>query len=115
MLGVNMPMHCWLSEPFADPAERRRKRRLPVTVAAQTRGGESPPVPVTVTDLTAQGCRIEGEIDLVEGAQIWLGIPGIAPRRARVAWARSGIAGCHFFFPIRDDIVEDVANASPRD
>ena len=99
---------------MTDAGERRRKRRLPVTVAAQSRGGESPPVPVTVTDLTAEGCRIEGEIDLSEGAQVWLGIPGIAPRRARIAWARQGIAGCQFFFPIREDIVEDVAGASPR-
>jgi hypothetical protein len=109
-----MAMHIWLADPGAAASERRRSRRRRVCVPAQSRGGEAPPVPVTVTDLTAEGCRIEGEIDLSEGAQLWLGIPGIAPRRARVAWARRGEAGCEFFFPVRDDLVEDVARGSSR-
>jgi hypothetical protein len=102
-------MHLWLVEPLPVAPERRRAPRLPVSVPAQTRGGDSPPVPVTVTDLNAEGCRIAGEIDLAEGTEIWLGIPGIAPRRARVAWARKGEAGCAFFFPVRSDVVEAVA------
>jgi hypothetical protein len=112
---MNLPMHMWYAEPLATPPARRRDRRRPVAVAAHTRDGAAPPVPVTVTDLTAQGCRIEGEIALVEGAEIWLGIPGIAPRRARVAWAEAGEAGCQFYFPVRGDVVDDVARRSTRD
>jgi hypothetical protein len=105
-------MHLWLAEPVAEAPDRRRAPRLSVTVAAQTRASDTPPVPVTVTDLTAEGCRIEGEIALEEGAEIWLGIPGIAPRRARIAWAGRGEAGCQFFFPIRGDVVEEVARSA---
>jgi hypothetical protein len=112
---MNLPMHMWSAEPVATPPDRRRARRRSVTVAAQTRDRDTPPVPVTVTDLTAQGCRIEGDIALVEGAEIWLGIPGIAPRRARVAWADGGEAGCQFYFPVRGDVVDDVARSSTRD
>ena len=112
---VNLPMHLWLVEPIAVPPERRRARRLAVSVPAQTRGaGDAAPMSVTVTDLTAKGCRIAGSIDLAEGGEIWLGIPGIAPRRARIAWAREGEAGCEFLFPLREDVVEEVAGASRR-
>lgn len=108
-----MPMHIWLEEPAAEAAERRRARRRPVRVPAQSRAGDAPPLPVTVTDMTAEGCRIEGEIDLAENVEVWLGIPGIAPRRARIAWARKGEAGCEFLFPIREDLVEEVARSAP--
>jgi hypothetical protein len=107
-------MHLWLAEPAAPAPERRRARRRSVSVPAQSRGADSPPVEVTVTDLTAQGCRIVGEIDLVEGKELWLGIPGIAPRRARIAWAQPGEAGCHFHFSLREDLVEDVLRSSSR-
>jgi hypothetical protein len=107
-----MPMNLWLAEPISLAPERRRARRLPVSVPAQSRGPQAEPVPVTVTDLNADGCRIEGAIDLAEGAEIWLGIPGIAPRRARIAWADGGAAGCEFFFPVRDDVVAAVAGRS---
>ena len=108
-------MHLWLAEPVALAPERRRARRLAVSVPAQTRGGgDAAPVPVMVTDLNAKGCRIAGALNLSEGGEIWLGIPGIAPRRARIAWSRDGEAGCEFLFPLLEDIVEEVAGTPRR-
>jgi hypothetical protein len=110
---VNVPLHHWFSEAIANASDRRRAERLPVLIQAHKRDGGDAPVPITVTDLTAEGCRIEGAFDVAEGAEVWLAIPGIAPRRARIAWAQPRAAGCEFVFPVRDDIVDDVAKASP--
>jgi hypothetical protein len=109
---VNAPLHQWYSEALAAVQDRRRANRLPVLIQAQKRDGGEDPVPVTVTDLTAEGCRIEGDFDVAEGAEVWLAIPGIAPRRARIAWTQVKAAGCEFLFPLRADLAEDIARTS---
>jgi hypothetical protein len=31
---------------------------------------------------------------------VWIRFSGIAPVRAQVVWAHSGLAGCHFYEPL---------------
>ena len=111
---MNVPVHHWFCDPLAEAPDRRRAWRRPVLIQARKKEGGKPPVEVVVTDLTPEGCRIEGEFEVAEGAEVWLAIPGIAPRRARIAWALGGAAGCAFVFPVLGMVVDDVAGAVPR-
>ena len=53
-------------------------------------------MPVLVTDLTEQGCRISTEETLLIGEQIRLEIPRLGYLNAQIRWAFDGEAGARF-------------------
>jgi len=53
-------------------------------------------LPVLVTDLTEQGCRISTEETLLIGEQIRLEIPRLGYLNAQIRWAFDGEAGARF-------------------
>ena len=88
-------------------ANRGRPARRIVNLTAFARDADLRLLEVEIVDLTTDGCRIAGPIDLDEATSIWLKVPGIAPRAARVAWARPGEAGCAFDGPIPPELIEE--------
>lgn len=91
--------------------EGRAELRRPVDLRAHAREENGPIIPVRVADLSADGCRILGDLLLVQGTSIWLRMPGAGAHQARVAWARHGQAGCEFVDPIPYDVLESIAPA----
>lgn len=75
---------------------RRGRQRIGIQRTAVLRLAGHPPVPITLVDLTRDGCLIETDTVLVAEQQIELGIAGIGTVGARVV--RSGTIGygCEF-------------------
>ena len=79
-----------------EPGWTPRNDRRTVDLAAFVHRGEGPPLPVLVTDLTEQGCRISTDETLLIGEQIRLEIPRLGYLSAQIRWAFDGEAGARF-------------------
>ena len=88
--------------------DRRTVRRNVVSLSAYARETDAKVWDVEVIDLSIDGCRIRGEVALEQGTDIWLKIPGIAPRSARVRWVGEREAGCEFHDPVANATLERV-------
>jgi hypothetical protein len=79
-------MHGWIG----------RKDRLPVGIDAVVHRADGSTVPVKVTDLTDQGCRIEtGEMFAI-AERFHIAVPRLGLVEAQVRWAIDGSAGTRF-------------------
>lgn len=87
--------------------DRRGTDRRVVNLAAHLRDGDIRVVAVQVTDLCADGCRLSGDLNLEQATRVWLRIPGITPRPARVAWTKRDEAGCTFDHPISEAVLDE--------
>ena len=81
-----------MREPGWTPRNDRRAVDLP----AYVHRGEGEPLPVIVTDLTEQGCRISTDETLRIGEEIRLEIPRLGFLPAQIRWAFDGQAGARF-------------------
>ena len=79
-----------------EPGWTPRNDRRAVDLAAFVHREHCPPLPVMVTDLTEQGCRISADESLLIGEQIQLEIPHLGYLKAQVRWALDGEAGARF-------------------
>ncbi|HET7281142.1 MAG TPA: PilZ domain-containing protein [Sphingomicrobium sp.] len=79
-------MHGWIG----------RKDRHAVTIDAVLHRGDGSHSPVTLSNLSDQGCRIEGHNDLRIGERLSIAIPRMGQMKAQVRWALSDSAGAKF-------------------
>ncbi|GAA4777801.1 hypothetical protein GCM10023219_27350 [Stakelama sediminis] len=80
----------------ADPKDRRRSRRAPVSFDARLGRGGLDRALCRVTDISMHGCRVQTYSPMQRNSQIWLTLPGHAPIVATVRWANDFEAGCEF-------------------
>jgi PilZ domain len=73
-----------------------RKDRLPVAIDAVVYRGDGSTVPLKLTDLTEEGCRLEGDEMLHIGERIQVSVPRLGMLEAQVRWAVEGSAGARF-------------------
>lgn len=85
-------IHGWIS----------RKDRLPVAIDAVVHRADGSTVPVSVTDMTDEGCRLEADEMFVIAERIGLEIPRLGLLQAQVRWAIAGSAGAKFFLQSED-------------
>lgn len=93
------------------PKDDRLSPRRPVDFPASMRASRATAEKGRVDDLSSRGCKVRG-FELVAGAEVWLKITGLNALRARVAWAKPGVAGLEFLVPVDVDVLE--ALATPR-
>ena len=79
-------MHGWIS----------RKDRRPVIADAVVRRADGSEHPVRLTDISDEGCRIEGDGQLVIGEWVDIAVASAGQVRAQVRWALGGSAGVKF-------------------
>ena len=79
-------MHGWVG----------RKDRHAVAVDAVVRDEDGVEIPVRLTDISDEGCRIEAERDFRIGQQVQLTIPEVGRVAAQIRWALMGSAGAKF-------------------
>jgi hypothetical protein len=94
--------------------EQRGTRRRVLNLSALAREADLNLLQIQVLDISTDGCRIAGDINLEQATRIWLKIPGITLRAARITWSRAGEAGCAFEDPIPIELVEDVSRSVRR-
>ena len=88
--------HEWGTKLMREPGWTPRNDRRAVDLAAIVHRGEGAPLPVILTDLTEQGCRISSGETLLIGEQIKLEIPHLGFLAAQVRWSLDGEAGARF-------------------
>jgi hypothetical protein len=77
-------------------ADSRRLPRRAVAFSVFVRDSGAGTVHGRVTDLSPQGCRVEGAGEFDVHGQIWLKLGGHAPIRAQVLWVEGNFMGCSF-------------------
>ncbi len=85
----------------------RREARRNVEMLARIRRGTSTTM-VMLKDLTRSGARIEGIGDLTPDEAVSLGLPGMRPQLAFVAWSNGHGAGLEFAEPLRSGAFEEL-------
>ena len=88
------------------PAQARVAARNPVSLQAGARQAGGTGVAVRVTDLSTHGFCMETHLLLAPGADVWLRLPSLELRHARVAWARGAQVGCAFETPLSPYVVD---------
>ncbi len=84
----------------------RRSDRLATDVGAALRQRGATGVSVRVLDLSAHGFRAATHLELPEGSDVWLRLPGLEPYHAKVAWSEGHFVGCAFERPLHPAVVE---------
>lgn len=96
----------------SDPGQKERKtERVPVSLDAGLRPrGISSAVSVQILDLSTHGFRIDSQLDLAVGTDVWLRLPGLEPCHARVAWVDGYVAGCAFERPLHPAVLDMIVS-----
>lgn len=94
------------------PVEARREERIQVDLnGAQLREPGYRSAPVKVRDLSLSGFRTEWPYRLQKDDLLWLSLPGLQPRSARVAWTKDFEVGCRFEEALHPAVLERVVRA----
>ncbi len=87
----------------AFPSTHRKSRRAPVSFDARVGRGGLDRALCRVTDLSLHGARLITYSPLKRGQEIWLTLPEVGPRIARVMRVDEFEAGVEFETPITED------------
>jgi hypothetical protein len=110
MSTETMPADCD-TVPGSD--NRRCQRRVNTDLVATVREFGRSGSQCRVRDFSPEGCRLH-DCDFAPNAEVWIKFSGISPVRARVVWAHSGLAGCHFYEPLSPRMIS-LARLAPSD
>lgn len=94
------------------PIRQRRSDRLNVNLGAGLRQRGATGVAVRVLDLSTHGFRAATHLELLEGTDVWLRLPGLEPYHATVAWSEGHFVGCAFERPLHPAVVEMIVRKS---
>ena len=86
--------------------DRRRYLRHPTSLGGGLAVNLKTSVDVTVTDLSVGGCGITSTVELEPGARVWIRLPGLENRPARVVWSDGDRAGLSFDMPFHPAVVD---------
>ena len=93
-------------------ADRRDVLRHPVTLTGGLSSAEGGPQPVTLTDISDRGCRIERPAALTRDTVVTLSFGGYAPFSAHVAWTSPDAAGLRFDQALHPALIAQVLAAA---
>ncbi len=88
------------------PLKGRRAVRIPVSLGAGLRQRGASGISVEVTDLSTDGFRVGSHLELAEGTDVWLRLPGLEPCHARVMWHADNHIGCAFIRPLHPAVLD---------
>jgi len=92
----------------------RVSERVPIEVPAGLRQRGASGVSVQVMDLSTHGFRVMTHLELAEGSDVWLRLPGLEACHATVAWAKGNYVGCRFERPLHPAVLEMIVRKSSR-
>ena len=88
------------------PVRERKSQRAAVSLSAGLRQRGASGVSVRVLDLSPHGFRAATHLELAEGTDVWLRLPGLEPCHAHVAWCEGHYIGCAFERPLHPAVVD---------
>lgn len=93
--------------PDSDEAPKSRvSERVPIEIGAGLRQRGASGVSVLVMDLSTHGFRASTHLELPEGTDVWLRLPGLEPYHAKVAWSKGQYIGCAFERPLHPAVLD---------
>jgi hypothetical protein len=102
--GLSGELSTWNSAPRQ--IRQRKSERTSVDLGAGLRQRGASGVSVRVMDLSPHGFRAATHLELPEGTDVWLRLPGLEPFHARVAWCEGHYVGCAFDRPLHPAVVD---------
>lgn len=102
------------TSPAQPPAGRkgRKSERVPLELGAGLRQRGASGVTVQIMDLSTDGFRVATHLELLDGADVWLRLPGLEPCHAKVMWSRGHYVGCQFERPLHPAVLDMIARKS---
>ena len=100
--------------PETPEPKGRVSERVPLEVAAGLRQRGASGVSVQVMDLSTHGFRAATHLELAEGSDVWLRLPGLEPCHAVVAWSKGNYIGCRFERPLHPAVLEMIVRKTKR-
>ena len=94
-------------------SRRRSERRKPNAMASFLRGAER--IIVKVTDLSLEGVGFKSPLPLDPGTVIWLKLPLLACREAKVIWCDGSQTGCEFAEPLHPMMFDTLTRPRPNE
>jgi len=95
------------------PAPKGRvSKRVPIEVSAGLRQRGAAGVSVQVMDLSTHGFRVMTHLELAEGSDVWLRLPGLEACHATVAWTKGNYVGCRFERPLHPAVLDMIVRKS---
>jgi hypothetical protein len=91
------------TEPF-DGARKAERREVVLGAGLRQRGAS--PVTVQILDLSTHGFRAATHLELNEGTDLWLKLPGLESWHSRVVWMRGHLLGCEFVRPLHPAVLQ---------
>ena len=98
-----------LSTVSAAPAGMRKPRksdRVPLEMGAGLRQRGASGVTVQIMDLSINGFRVATHLELCDGTDVWLRLPGLEACHARVVWSKGHYVGCEFERPLHPAVLD---------
>ncbi|HEX2762842.1 MAG TPA: PilZ domain-containing protein [Allosphingosinicella sp.] len=92
----------------------RRAERQDVVLGAGLRQRGAHAVTIQVVDLSVTGFRAATHLQLMEGSDIWLKLPGLESLHSRVVWMRGHMIGCQFVRPLHPAVLAMIVRNSGR-
>jgi PilZ domain len=103
-----------IREEEEDPGERRAAERRPAAMRGVLRHFKRGSEFIDLTDISTHGCGFTSRWPFEAGARVFLGLPGIEPWLATVAWHEEGQGGLQFDRPLHAAVAARLAaEASP--
>jgi hypothetical protein len=87
--------------------QERRSERRPMVVRVQYRR-TIVRLAAQILDLSQHGLRLAGMERLRIGESVWITLPGLPPRQAKVVWTDRFEAGCVFAEPLHAAVFEAI-------
>jgi hypothetical protein len=97
--------------PHPQP-KNRSAERVPVELGAGLRQRGASGVSIQVMDLSVSGFRAATHLELSEGADVWLRLPGLEPYHAKVMWTKGHYIGCLFERPLHPAVLDMIVRKS---
>jgi hypothetical protein len=92
----------------------RRAARADVVLGAGLRQRGAHAVTVQVLDLSVTGFRAATHLELMNGTDLWLKLPGLESLHSRVVWMNGHMLGCEFVRPLHPAVLDMIVGGAPR-
>jgi hypothetical protein len=92
--------------PPAAAASPRKAERKHCQIGAGLRQRGATGVAVQILDLSTHGFRASTHLDLQQGSDVWLKLPGLEALHAQVAWTDGYLVGCQFVRPLHPAVLQ---------
>lgn len=89
------------------PQQERQSERRPLMVRVQYRR-TIVRLAAQILDLSCHGLRLAGMERLRVGECVWITLPGLPPRQAKVVWVDRFEAGCAFIEPLHEAVFDAI-------